>query len=394
MSAQQSIGAADERLFTPAFVALAAAELAYFTAAGMLISLTPLFAAGPLGADEVGVGVTVGAFGVTALILRPWAGRAADRRGRRPLFIGGALLCALAIAAHTLTGDLALLIGLRLVLGAAEAFFFVAGFAILADLAPPSRAGEALSFNSLSLYLGIAIGPLLGELLLETGGFTLAWTGGALLALIAGLLAVRIPETGSRLANDPQPMPLIHRGAVGPSLALFAAVAGMAGFFAFVALYARDLGMAGAGPVLLVFGLVVVGCRVVFAKLPDRLPAYRLMAAALALEAVGLVIVGTVQAVGGLVAGAAVIAVGIAFVTPATFKAIAQRVKPSERGAAGGTFSVFLDLAFVGGPMLLGLVAGAAGIPAAFLVAAAVAVAGAVGTATAVLPRRAVARVS
>ena len=103
MSAQPSNRVADDRLFTPAFIALAVAELAYFTAAGMLISLTPLFAAGPLGADEVGVGVTVGAFGTTALILRPWAGRAADRRGRRPLLIGGALLCALAIAAHSVT---------------------------------------------------------------------------------------------------------------------------------------------------------------------------------------------------------------------------------------------------------------------------------------------------
>lgn len=388
MSMQPSPTAPDERLFTPAFIALAVADLAYFTAAGMLIPLTPLFAAGPLGADEVGVGVTVGAFGVTALILRPWAGRAADRRGRRPLFIGGALLCALAIAAHIVTTDLALLIGLRLVLGAAEAAFFVAGFAMLADLAPPNRAGEALSFNSLALYLGIAFGPLLGELLLSAGGFTLAWIGGALLALTAGLLAVRIPETGRRL-DDPRPVALIHRGAVGPSLALFTAVAGMAGFFAFVALYARDLGMAGAGPILLVFGLVVVGCRIVFAKLPDRLPAYPLMAAALALEAVGLVMVSTLQTVSGLIAGAAIMAVGIAFVTPATFKAIALRVKPSERGAAGGTFSVFLDLAFGGGPMLLGIVAGAAGIPAAFLVAAGVAAAGAIGTAVAVLPRRA-----
>ena len=47
--------------------------------------------------------------------------------------------------------------------GVAEAAFFVAGFALLADLAPPSRMGEALSYNSLGLYLGIALGPPLGE---------------------------------------------------------------------------------------------------------------------------------------------------------------------------------------------------------------------------------------
>ena len=47
-------------------------------------------------------------------------------------------------------------------LGVGEAAFFVAGFAFLADLAPPERMGEALSYNSLGLYLGIALGPAAG----------------------------------------------------------------------------------------------------------------------------------------------------------------------------------------------------------------------------------------
>ena len=44
------------RLFTPAFIALSLAELAYFTAAGLTIPVTPLFAHGPLGADPAGSG--------------------------------------------------------------------------------------------------------------------------------------------------------------------------------------------------------------------------------------------------------------------------------------------------------------------------------------------------
>src|SRR5918994_1821942 len=176
MSGSPSGNATDQsRLFMPAFIALAAADLAYFLAAGMLILVTPVFASGPLGADAVGVGISVGSFSVTALVLRPWVGRESDRRGRRPLLVAGALLCAVAIAGHTLTTALPVLIGLRLVLGVAEALFFVAGFAMLADLAPPNRAGEALSFNSLALYLGIAFGPSLGELLIGIGGFNLAW---------------------------------------------------------------------------------------------------------------------------------------------------------------------------------------------------------------------------
>ena len=370
-----------DRLFTPAFIALALADLAYFTAAGLLIQVTPLFASGPLGADAVGVGIAIGAFSVTALVLRPWAGRESDRRGRRPLLVAGALLCAVAIAGHTLTTTLPVLIGLRLVLGAAEALFFVAGFALLADLAPPNRAGEALSFNSLALYLGIAFGPSLGELLIGIGGFNLAWTGGAALSFAAAVLALRLPKGETRPPDLEGPAPLIHRGVVWPSIGLFAGVAAMSGFLAFVAIYGRDyLEMSGSGVVLLVFGLTVVVCRIAFAKLPDRVPPFRLAGSALAAIAVGLALAGTVTSVAGLIAGAAIMGAGIAFVTPAFFAAMMARVRPSERGAAFGTVSIFLDLAFGGGPVLLGLLADAAGIPAAFLVAALVPAAGAVGT--------------
>jgi MFS family permease len=376
-----------ERLFTPAFMTLAIAELAYFTAEGLTIPVTPLFARDALGADPFGVGVAVGVFAVAALILRPIAGRSADRRGRRLLLIGGALLYAIVTAAHAFAPDVGVLIVLRFLLGAAEAFFFVAGFAALADLAPPGRMGEALSFNSLALYLGIAIGPFLGETLIGAGGFTLAWIGGAALALAAAALAWRLPETSTPDPNAPG-APLIVRAALGPGAALGLGITAMAGFLAFVSLHARDVGLDGARMILLAFGLTVVACRIVFARLPDRVPPFPLGAAALMLGAIGIAVAGLVSDAAGLLVGAVLLAVGVAFMTPAFFAAIFNRVAPSERGAASGTATVFLDLAFGGGPMIFGLVAGLAGIPAAFLVGAAIAGAGGVGTAAAAIRQR------
>jgi predicted MFS family arabinose efflux permease len=217
--------------------------------------------------------------------------------------------------------------------------------------------------------------------LLQTGGFSAAWLGGGALAVAAALLASRIPETAGPRTSDDRPLVIFHPAATGPGLALLAGIGGMAGFLAFVALYARQLGLDGSGLVLLVFGGVVVGCRVVFARLPDRVPPFRLGTVALLLCAVGLTVAATIQSPAGLFAGAAVLAVGVAFTTPALFTAIVNRVRPSERGAALGTASVFLDLAFGGGPVLLGLVAGAAGIPWAFAVAACAAAVGAAGVA-------------
>jgi MFS family permease len=377
-----------KRLFTPAFVLLALCELAYFTAAGLTIPLTPLFAEGPLGANELWVGITVGTFSVTAVALRPFAGRTSDRRGRRPLIIGGALLCALALVAHVFTTELWMLLGLRLVLGVAEAVFFVAAFAALADLAPEGRAGEALSFNSLALYLGIALGPLLGYQLLDVGGFELAWIGGALLALAATGLASLIGETAPDSRADAPPTPLFNPAALAPGLAIFAGTAAMGGFLAFVALHAPDVGMDGSAPVLLLFGLVVVTCRIAFARLPDRVPPFRLAAVALALAAAGMGVASVFVSIPGLLAGAVLLALGMAFVTPAIFAATLARVPAAERGSAMATVSVFIDLAFGAGPILVGFVAGLISIPAGFAAVGILAAVAAVGVTISLGPRR------
>ena len=363
-------------LFTPAFIALTLSDLAYFTASGALIGVTPFFVTGPLEAGPAAVGLTFGAFSVSTLVLRPLAGRWTDRHGRRPLLIGGAGLFAVLVLGHLLVNDLVWLLALRLLMGMAEALYFVAGFAALADLAPPGRAGEALSYNSLALFAGIATGPIIGQALLDLGGFRLVWAGIGLLLVLAAVLATRVPETHIPAAGQVPPAPLIHRAALVPGLGLFTGVTAMAGFLAFAALHAAEVGLDLWSVTLGVYGVVVVTCRIVFAKVPDRAPPMRLAAASLGATALGLLITVSVPAAWTLFLGAAVLAVGTAFLTPAIFAAIFSRVPESQRGSAAGTASVFLDLGFSGGPVVFGLVAAATSIPGAFVAGAAVAAGG------------------
>jgi MFS family permease len=374
-------------LFTPAFVALTVSDLAYFVASGALIGVTPFFVTGPLGAGPAAVGLAFGAFSVSTLVLRPLAGRWTDRHGRRPLLIGGASLAAVLVLGHLLITDLAWLVALRLLMGIAEALYFVAGFAALADLAPPGRTGEALSYNSLALFLGIAIGPVIGQALLDLGGYRLVWTGIGLLLVLAAGLATRVPETHRPMPGPVPVAPLIHRAVLVPGLGLFTGVAAAAGFLAFASLYAARLGLDLWSVTLGLFGLVVVACRVLFATLPDRTPPMRLAAAALGASAVGLLLPALLPSAWSLLLGAAVLGVGVAFLTPAVFAAVFSRVPASERGSAAGTASLFIDLGFSGGPLIFGLVAAASSIPVAFLTGAALAAGGGVLLAFRAVPR-------
>lgn len=371
---------AADRLFTAPFVRLAVADLAYFTAAGVAIYTLPLYVTGPVGSDEAGAGLAFGAFAVSALLLRPVAGRLCDTRGRLPLLVGGALLAAVAMFLTVFADGLATVVALRLLLGVAEGAFMVASFAALADLAPPSRMGEALSYNSLGLYLGLALGPPLGELLVRGVGFDAAWYAATVLCLVSALVAVAIGETRTALPASEKPAALIHWKAVAPALGFFASIVAMGGFLAFASLHAEGVGMANASLPLFTYGTVVVTCRIVFARLMDRFPPLVLGAAALTAMAAGLVLVAGWPTPLGVLSGAALLAVGISFSTPAFFAAVFATAAPAERGAASGTAAIFFDLGLGGGPILLGLVAQGAGIQSAFWVGAAVALAGAAWT--------------
>jgi len=106
-----------ERLFTSAFIALAASDLVYFTASGLLIGVTPFFVTGPLGSDKAGLGLALGAFSVTTVVVRPVVGRMVDRLGRRRLMLSGVTLFAVMIAAHLVVTNLWMLVVIRLILG-------------------------------------------------------------------------------------------------------------------------------------------------------------------------------------------------------------------------------------------------------------------------------------
>ena len=373
--------APEERLLTRPFVLLGVADLAYFTSVGVAIYALPLYTTGPIGSDEAGAGLAFGAFGITALIFRPFAGRLSDLRGRLPLMLFGALLAGLGMLLLPLTESLAAVVAIRLLQGIAEAAFFVAGFALLADIAPPSRMGEALSYNSLGLYIGLGLGPPLSEFLLEQWGYDAAWFGATALAALAALLTLAIVEPDREADSDGHGA-LIHRPGIPISIGFFTSLAAMGGFLAFASLHAAEIGMSNTSLAMVVYGSIIVTCRIVFARVPDRLPSLPLAAASLVAIGVGLFIVAIWQAPAGLLTGVVVFAVGVTFSTPAFFSAIFATATPSERGAAAGTASAFIDLALGFGPIALGLVASAHGIPWAMGAGAGVALAGAIWTAS------------
>jgi MFS family permease len=168
----------------------------------------------PVGPAEIGIILMVNtSFIVIAQIP---AVRVAARMRRTHAFAAASALFAVALLAvlpatliRSELGATSLLAGAAIVFASGEIAHTLILGPLVADMAPPHLLGRYLSLYSLTFTASLALGPAIGGLLLQTSPDAI-WLGGALAAVLAGAVLVRlgdrIPdplrEAPSRLASE------------------------------------------------------------------------------------------------------------------------------------------------------------------------------------------------
>jgi MFS family permease len=358
-----------------------ASALLAFLAVGCVLPVLPRYVHGPLAAGDVWVGVITGAFAFTAVFGRPVAGRIADRRGRRVVVIGGALLIALAGGLYFVRAGVPGLLVARLVLGAGEGAVFTAGATWMVDIAPVARRGQAIGLFGLAVWGALSAGPLIGEGLFQAGGYSLVWAFAAASPLLGVAVALRQPG-GGPAAEPPERAPLVPPEVLRPGVSLALANVGYAALAGFIVLDLDRLGIGHGAGVFTAFAAAVVGTRLLLGRLPDRFGGRASAIAAGIAEAMGLALLAAAGSLAVAIAGAVVMGMGFSTLFPSLALIVVNRAGERRRGGAVGIFTAFFDIGVgLGGP-LVGAIAAVGGYPAGFWAAAVCAVAGVVLTTT------------
>lgn len=345
-------------------------------AVALAFPVLPRYVTIELGAGNVEVGVVVGAFAVTALIVRPIAGRLADLRGRKAVVVSGALASALGGALYFLPLGVPGLVFARLVVGAGEGMVFVAGSAWVMDIAPPNRRARAIGLYGLSVWSGLALGPLVGEGLLRLASFEAVWVAAAALPLIGAGIASRVRESPRALDSTAAQAlggwrSFVVREAIGPGSALACATVGFAAISSFVVLHLEARGVGGGALAFTAFAATVVLTRLIGGDIPDRVGSVPAALVAGIVEVAGLAMIGAAQTLPVAIVGCILMGAAFSTLFPALSVMVVNRVPEARRGAALGTFTAFFDLGVGVGAPLVGAVAHVAGLPEVFYAAAA-----------------------
>jgi DHA1 family multidrug resistance protein-like MFS transporter len=150
--------------------------------------LTPL--ARDLGANGFQIGLVVGAIYATRLFLQPVIGSFADRHGFRALLLIGTLLYIPIGIVYAAADSVTLLVAARLLHGVGSAIVLPMVMAVLGSHAG-GKGGAAMARFNLAQWMGYAIGPIRGGLIIEVWGpetvFLLLAPAGVLAAVAVGL---------------------------------------------------------------------------------------------------------------------------------------------------------------------------------------------------------------
>jgi MFS transporter, DHA1 family, multidrug resistance protein len=191
-----------------AYRAALAANLAdSWAAMGVRNTLVPLFVVESLhrGTAWVGIGFTIVAF-FNAATLIP-AGRLVDRRGRRPVMVGGCLLSASSMALLALSPELVGYVIAMVVFGIGSGLLDVAPAAVVGDVAG-KRGGTVVAGFQMAGDGGSVSGPIVAGWVADTWSYGAAfWLTTGILAG-AGALAARSPDI--RVAVDPAQQSAAH----------------------------------------------------------------------------------------------------------------------------------------------------------------------------------------
>ena len=355
------------KIFTRDFVLVFLAQFTFTFVFHILIPTLPIYLS-RLGSTETEIGVLVGIFFFSSLVLRPFVGRALLKTPEKTFMIAGALLFAITSVAYLVAPPFWPLLIVRIFQGIGFAFFHTAAFTLIANISSEARRGRSLSYFYLAINLSGALAPPLGMFLINHFSFiALFWT---CLALSLGSLFITHRLGRRQIAplrdSTIEDSFLLSRKALPPSIISSLSLFIWGALTAFFPLYAVDQGVTNPGLFFTTMAVMLILGRAFGGKLLDLYSRERIILPCLTTYIISMVILAFSKTLPMFILVAVIWGIGHAFLIPSLVVYAIER-GGSSPGPAMGTFTAITDLGVSLGPVTMGLILHTAGYPIMFL---------------------------
>ncbi len=362
----------NDRIFSRDFLFIWLANFFIFLGFQMTLPTLPIFVKELGGSDQI-VGLIVGVFTFSALLLRPFAGNALETRGRQVVYLFGLSLFVISVGAFAFATSIFMLIVMRVLQGVGWGFSTTASGTVATDLIPPKRRGEGMGYYGLSSNLALALGPALGLSLVGVISFTQLFLIASAMGLIALLLALMIrykkveesPDKTTTVKFD-----VFEKSAINPSILLFFITLTFGGIATFLPLYAIERSVEGISLYFVVYAIFLMISRLIAGKIYDEKGHMYVFPPGALMILIAMILLAWLPSTLVLLLAAAFYGFGFGSVQPALQAWAVNSAAKNRKGMANATFFSFFDLGVGIGAMGFGIIANQLGYRYIYIISA------------------------
>jgi MFS family permease len=348
-----------DKIWTRDFVLICLANFFIFLGFQMTLPTLPLFVEELGGSDQL-IGLIVGIFTFSALLLRPYAGHALESKGRQFVYMTGLAIFVFAVGTYAFAASIFFLFLMRVVQGVGWGLSTTATGTIATDIIPPKRRGEGMGYFGLSGNIALAFGPSLGLTLAGVISFTYLFLICAALGFIAFLLSSKIqykkveesPNKTTTVKFD-----IFEKTALQPAILLFFITVSFGGIASFLPLYANEKGITGIELYFLTFAIFLMLSRTFAGKIYDQRGHLFVFLPGAACIFVAMILLSWLPSTFVMLVAAGLYGLGFGSVQPALQAWSVEKAPNNRKGMANATFFSFFDLGVGIGAIVFGQLA-------------------------------------
>lgn len=335
---------------------------------GIVVPLLPFYAES-LGASGIWIGAIFSGFSLARAIFMPIIGKMSDKRGRKAFIVFGLLIYTLISLAYVAANSVYSLTLVRIVHGFASAMVIPIAMAYIADLSPKGEEGRYMGTFTVSLFLGMGFGPLLGGIIKDLAGMEAVFLSMAVFSSISLLICLMFLPDSKGSINRPSLKDVVKNKMM--KAVLFFRIMNSFAYGTFMVFLPVIVSImfkpSQIGFLISISILTMAFLQRYFGKMADRYRKSYLIVFGLTIVALSMLTIPFLHGFTSLLVVSILVGIGGSISIPSATAIVAIAGREVGQGSAMGAFNTAMSVGMITAPMVSGIVMDFIGINYVFI---------------------------
>ncbi len=361
-------------LWSKDFIALISSNLLLCLGVYMLLATLPAHVAG-MGGTPFQTGLVIGVFSIFSMLTRAASGVVIDVAGEQRIIWVSMVTIAISTLLMVWMPVNGILF-MRSLQGIGWGLATASIATVVYKIVPEAQRGEGAGYYSLTVIVPVSLSPLLAIVLMDDFEFEMVLVVSALLTFAAlvslkqGLSTQAHREPQARSSSAAMLTRVFEPGALLPSFLCFILSVPLCGVMAYIVLFGREQQVSNIWVFFIGYAAMILATRSFVGRLFDARGHAAIILPGSTAMLLGLVALSQTRSVTMLVGSSLLFGLGYGAVQPSLQTWAVNRCPPHRKAAANGLFMSAIDLGYIVGSILLGLVAQSMGFASMYLFSA------------------------